>query len=84
MSDPMSLNIDNVLRTSARLRPELDSLTFLERLELCGVWALAECIKHGCSDESISVMFDTMKDRMLRQAATIRTAQLLSEARTIQ
>ncbi len=83
-SDSMSLNIDNVLRTSARLRPQLDSLTFLERLELCGIWALAECIKQGCSDESIADMFDTMKGRMLAQAPTIRMAQLIAEARTVQ
>lgn len=74
--DDMTLKIENVLRASAALRPTLDrsGLTFLERLELCGMWALMDCIEKGLSDADIAEMFTHMKARMLRQAATIRAA----------
>lgn len=80
MKDPMSLSIDNVLSFSAKTRLKFKSdLTFIERLELCGIWAVSECVEFGCDDESIAVMFDSMKIRMMKQAPTIRAAMELTK-----
>lgn len=69
----MTINKDNVLRVSAQLRGVFKSeLTFLERLELCGIWAMLECVEKGLSDAQIAEMFNTMKARMLAQAPTLR------------
>lgn len=73
------MNFNAILSMSSKARPMLKELEFFERLELCGVWAVLECIEAGCSDESISQMFDAMKQRMIRQVPTLRVSNFIAE-----
>lgn len=79
MGDVLQIETASVARTVRNVQELFGDLNLIERLEVIGVLALMEGVEQGMTDDQLRIMFESMRDRFMRNVTDFRVAQRLTK-----